>query len=153
MLLLNHIFSRICCPMKITCMCVQPGWQPTWCPDPGSLCHPWGLPGTRIGWPGLWKGLSLGRQRAGLGSTILLDLGSVALLPGQHFAEYQPLICSAGSLDHTSLVIFASSLLFFIIYDTHSFIIYVVFNLAQSYLPFRSLILKRTVSLRYKSWL
>ena len=88
-----------------------------------------------------------GRQRAGLGSTILLDLGSVVLLPGQHFAEYQPLMCSAGCLDHTSLGIFASSLLFFMIYDAHSFIICVDFNLAQSYLPFRSLILKRTLSL------
>lgn len=107
--------------------------------------------GPGLGGPGCGKGLVWGGRELGLGSTILLDLGSVVLLPGQHFAEYQPLMCSAGHLDHTSLGIFASSLLFFMIYDTHSFIIYVVFNLAQSYLPFRSLILKGTLSLRYKS--
>jgi hypothetical protein len=44
MLLLNHIFSRICCPVRITHMCVQPGWQPAWCPGPPSSVPSWGTP-------------------------------------------------------------------------------------------------------------
>lgn len=43
MLLLSHIFSRICCPVEITTgMCVQPGWQPAGCPPPRFSVSPWG---------------------------------------------------------------------------------------------------------------
>lgn len=119
--------------MKITCMC--PAWLAA-----SLMSRPWfsvsslGTPGDQDWVTGWWKGLSLGRKRAGLGSHHSLDLGSVVLLPGQHFAEYQPLTCSAGCLDHMSLGIFASSLLFFMIYDAHSFIICVDFN-PSSILP------------------
>lgn len=69
MLLLNHIFSRICCPMKITCMCVQPGWRPTGCPEPPFSVSSWGTPGDQDrvaqGW---WTGLSLEKQESHTGS-------------------------------------------------------------------------------------
>lgn len=82
MLLLNHIFSRIHCPMKITHMCVQSGWQPAGCPEPQLSELLWGTPrdGDRA---------SLDCQEAGelaLGSSLpFAGLGVGDVSSGQHF--------------------------------------------------------------------
>lgn len=68
MLLLNHIFSRICCPMKITHMCVQPGWQPAGCPGLQFSELLWGTPRDRDRSAG--QVLTDRGRRAGLGSPL-----------------------------------------------------------------------------------
>lgn len=77
MLLLNHIFSRICCPMKITCMCVQPGWQPTWCPEPRFSVSSQGTPGDQDRVARGWRqGLSLGKQGSCIEAPLRRPVGS-----------------------------------------------------------------------------
>lgn len=90
MLLLNHIFSRICCPVEITTrMYVQPGRQPAGCPWPRFSVSSWRWGGgqgcPRDPWVGVaqwtWKGLSCDRRESwvcvGSHSVILLGLGLV----------------------------------------------------------------------------
>lgn len=73
MLLLNHIFSRICCPMKITHMCVQPGRQPAGCPGPRFSELLWGTP--RDGDRSAGKVLTDRRQESWVGAPLCLLLG------------------------------------------------------------------------------
>lgn len=101
-----------------------------------------------------WKGLSLGKQESWVWAPPpFWVLGRSYHLQGSILQNINPLTRSAGCLDHTGLGLSASYLLFLVIHHAHGLIFHVIFNLAPSYLPFRSLILEYTVSLWYTPWL